>query len=116
MWKIYYCPPSGENKSPYEDIINFSNPLAAKVFYQLELNVVYDSTNEWVGSVKQITYRKEKWLQWTWNQVRIHFILFHNANKIVILNAFLKKSDKTKTINLKRTYNNLKKLDRYDLD
>ena len=116
MWKIYYCLPSGENKSSYEEIINFGNPLAARVFNQLELNAVYDSTNEWVGSVKQITHRKEKWLQWTWSQIRIHFILFHITKKIVILNAFLKKSNETKKIYLERTYNNLVKLDLYELD
>jgi hypothetical protein len=46
VWKIYYCPPSGENNSPYEEIIGFGNPIAARVFNQLELNAVYDSTTE----------------------------------------------------------------------
>ncbi|MBW6474847.1 MAG: hypothetical protein K0B14_17095 [Anaerolineaceae bacterium] len=116
MWKIYYCPPSGENNSPYEEIIGFGNPIAARVFNQLELNAVYDSTTEWIGSVKQIKYKKEKWLQWTWGQVRVHFLQFNDTKTIIILNAFLKKSDKTKNINLERTYKNLSKLDRYDLD
>lgn len=88
MWKIKYCPPSGENSSPYEEIIKFGNPLAARVFYQLGLNAVYDSTNEWIGSIKQISYRNEKWLQWTWNQVRVHFLQSHKTKTIIILNAF----------------------------
>lgn len=115
MWKIYYCPPSGENNSPYEEIINFGNPLSVKVFYQLDLNASYDSTDEWIGSVKQIKYKKDKWLQWTWGQVRVHFLQSYPTKTIIILNAFLKKSDKTKKINLERTYKNLLKLDRFDL-
>lgn len=96
MWKVKYCPAQGENRSPYDDILGFGNPLAAKVFGHINLNSYKQTTKEWSGTVKPFSYNDKKWSQWTWKNVRVHFILIHENKTIVILNAFLKKSGKTK--------------------
>lgn len=107
MWKVIYCPAQGENRSPYEEIMGFGNKQAAKVFGQIDLNANKETTSEWSGSVKLFSYQKKKWLQWTWGQFRVHFIQVHEIKTIVILNAFLKTSDNTKTKFKNRTYDNL---------
>lgn len=107
MWKVLYCPPQGENRSPYQEIMGFGNKPAAKVFAQIELNATKETTSEWSGSVKPFKHRDKKWLQWSWSQFRVHFIQLHEPKTIVILNAFLKKSDNTKIQNKNRTYDNL---------
>lgn len=107
MWKVIYCPSQGENRSPYDEIIGFGNPLAVKVFGQIKLNSYKETTKEWSGTVKPFSQGNKTWSQWTWKNIRVHFILVHQIKTIVILNAFLKKSNKTKAKFINRTYNNL---------
>ncbi len=108
MWRLIYSPAKGKNRSPYDEIILFGNPLAAKVFNKLENNSLKENCREWGGTIEHFRNKKRnyKWLQWKWKNVRIHFYEDYDNNNLVILNAFLKKSKETKTKYINITIDN----------
>lgn len=107
MWKIQYCPPTGQNRSPYEEILEFGNKDRAYIFGKLQLNAERDEITEWVGSLKPIIYKKKKWFQLTIDAFRVSMIIDRPNKILIILHVFRKKSNETKLEDKNRTYDNL---------
>lgn len=103
---LKYCPEINNNKSPYEEILNFKKPTSVLVFRHLELNCLKEDLDEWNGKIKLFKYSGKTWYQWTWKNIRVHFIKDNQNKEIIIINAFKKDQNKTLKKFKNRSYDN----------